>query len=86
MVSVRTSKADIGWLLVSAVLLPVTVCVWVWVFSVGDACVGCMWVMRCRMYWTVVLPICQNGRPQSRLDEGTCVGRVYVSLVRTNED
>ena len=48
MVSVRTSKADIGWLLVLAVLLLVTVCVWVWVwvFGVGDACVGCVWVVR----------------------------------------
>ena len=49
MVSVRTSEADVGWLLVSTVLLPVTVCVWVCVFSVVDVCVGCVcvvWVMR----------------------------------------
>ena len=46
MVSVKTSKADCGWLPAAAMLLPVTVCVWVWVFSVGDACVGCMWVVR----------------------------------------
>ena len=35
MVSVRTSEADVGWLLVSTVLLPVTVCVCVCV------CVSC---------------------------------------------
>ena len=66
--------------------IPSSKCVWVWVFSVGDVCVGYMWVMRWRMYWTVVLPICQTDGLKVGLTKAACVGRVYVSLVRTNED